>query len=132
MAWLWYFSAILLFYLFAILQNSFFAYFSFWGFSFNFVFLLFFIFIFFARKNTAFKIIFFSILAGFLIDVFSVLPMGTSILLLAAIGFLTKKIQSLLKEKKNKYYVFRFVVLFLTMLAVYSFSIKLCYYLIGF
>jgi len=131
MFYLWPVATIIAFYLFALLQSSFFIYFSLFGVVPNFVFILFFCLIFFGRKDSRWHIILPAILAGFLLDAFSAIPMGISIILLTIIGFFVKKMQSMLKDSDKKYPFWYFVWLFLVSFAAYLLAIKLCAYFIG-
>jgi len=117
----WWQSIILItiFYFVAIFQNSFLVYFKLFGVELNLIFILFFLFCFFS-KNNYLKIIFLSLLAGFLLDVFSVLFIGPSILLCLVIGLFIKKIKSQLKETDNKDSIFSFLILFSVSFVAYN------------
>ncbi|HCC59780.1 MAG: hypothetical protein A2402_00085 [Candidatus Staskawiczbacteria bacterium RIFOXYC1_FULL_37_43] len=117
--------AIILFYFFALLQNSFFAHFIFLGGSLNPVFILFFLLVFFEDKRNYFYIILYAVTAGFFLDVFSYLNLGTSIILLAALAVFTKKIQSSLKEERDSYPLTHFSSLFLVCFAAYKLFVSL-------
>jgi len=124
---------ILLFYLFALLQNSFLAHFGLFGAVPNLVFILFFILAFFsARGGPAFswEDFFYAAAAGFFLDVFSYTYLGPSIILLIIIGLVFKKIQSLLKNKEDKYPFIYFLFLFLISFLVYSLFFSLYLYLL--
>lgn len=113
-----------LFYLFAIMQNSFFAHFSLFGTVPNLVFIFFFTLIFFIGKNNYFQIIFIAIIAGLLLDIFSNMHFGTSIILLLVIGLAFKKIQSILQVKKSNDFPFvYFLALFSAMLIIYDLAL---------
>ncbi len=131
MVWIWAIFTFFLFYLFAVLQTSFFSYFNLLGQAPNFVFILFFIFVFFIKKNYFIKTLFLAFWAGFLLDVFSVIPIGVSIVLLVILGLSIKKVQILLKEKESNYPIIQFAVMFVLAFSVYSFSIRLPYYFLG-
>ena len=118
--WIKYLLIIILFYLFAILQTSFFIYFTLFGSVPNLIFILFFILIFFSNKNSYYSAIFFAILAGLFLDIFSVSNLGISIIVLTAIGLIVKKILSLLKEQNEDYPFVYFFVLFLSSLIIYN------------
>jgi len=126
MVWFFPIIAIILFYLLALLQNSFFIYFNLFGAIPNFIFVLFFIFVFFSKKNSYYSAIFYAILAGFFLDVFSSVNLGISVALLIIIGLLIKKIQSSLNEKENNYPFIYFLSLFLISILVYYLSLKAC------
>jgi rod shape-determining protein MreD len=131
MIWVWAIFAFFLFYFFAVLQTSFFAYFNLLGQAPNFVFILFFIFVFFTKKNYFVKTLLLAFWAGFLLDVFSVVPIGVSIVLLSILGLAVKKIQIMMKEKENNYPIIQFAVMFVLAFVFYCFGIQLCYYFVG-
>lgn len=123
--WIKYLITIILFYLFAVLQNSFFAHFNLFGAAPNLVFALFFVLIFFINKNDYYQIAFIAIAAGLFLDVFSYMRFGVSIISLLIIGFLFKKIQSLLQEKKGNDFPFvYFLPLFFVSLMVYDLILR--------
>lgn len=101
MMWLKYFITIILLYLLAILQNSFFAHYSLFGASPNFVFILFFILIFFTKKDNYYYIIFSAIFAGLFLDTFSVVFFGISIVFFLLAGFAVKWVQAMLQINKS-------------------------------
>lgn len=123
---MWYKNLIVifLFYIFALLQNSFFTHLNLFGATPNLVFILFFILVFFSTKNAAFldlEIIFYAIAAGLFLDVFSRSYFGISIFSFLLISFLIKKIRSALQEKKNdKFPIIYFLSLFLASLIIYN------------
>lgn len=131
MFWVWAILTILLFYFLALLQTSFIIHFTFWGIIPNFLFIVFFIYAFFVQKKPYLKIILIGFLAGFLLDVFSVLSIGISISLLIILGFITKKTQLMLKEGEDNLPYGYFMTLFVVNFVVYCLAIKLCYYFIG-
>lgn len=119
--WLKYLITIILFYLFAVLQNSFFAHFSLFGATPNLVFTLFFLLVFFEEKNNLIVVIFYAITAGLFLDFFSATYFGVSIILLLLIGFFVKKAQAMLQEKKdNKFPFAYFLPLFVASLLAYD------------
>ncbi len=109
-----------LFYLLAVLQSSFFVRFNIMGIAPNLVFILFFIIIFFEKNSSYYEIMFWSIVAGFLLDVFSYSYFGVSIVLLLVIGILLKKAMQSLREKKDKYPIAYFMPLFLVFYIFYD------------
>ena len=121
---------ILLFYFFAILQNSFFAHFSLFGAVPNLIFILFFLIIFFQKNISYYWVIFYSVVSGLFLDIFSYTYFGVSVIILLAIGFLIKKIQLLLKEKKDEYPLNYFLSLFFG--AFISYNLLLLIYLLFF
>lgn len=126
---MWPIIAIILFYFFALLQNSFFAYFNFFGAVPNFVFILFFIFTFFSKKESYLKTIFVATLAGFFLDILSVNKIGISIVFLIIIGFLIKKIQSLLKDQEDNFPLGYFIGIFLVSFILYYSLLEVFFYL---
>ena len=104
---------IFLFYIFALLQNSFFTYFSIFGVIPNFVFILFFLLVFFTGKNHPYQILSLALLAGIFLDIFSNNYFGKYIILLLIIGFLIKKTQTLLKSLNDNFPFVYFLPLFL-------------------
>ena len=120
MIWFLPIITIVLFYLFAILQNSFFIYFNLFGAVPNIIFILFFMLVFFSKKNSYYSAIFFAIIAGIFLDILSISGFGVSIILLILIGLSIKKIQALLKENKDSYPFGSFLIIFLTSLLTYN------------
>lgn len=104
---------VILFYLLALLQNSFFTYFSVFGAIPNLVFILFFLLVFFTKKNHPYQILFLVLSAGFFLDIFSHNYFGKYIILLLIIGVLIKKTQSLLKSLNDNFPFVYFLPLFL-------------------
>lgn len=92
---------IILFYFFALLQNSFFIHFNLFGAVPNLVFILFFLLVFFEKKNHNYPVILWAIVAGLFLDIFSDASFGVSIVLLIIIGLLIKKAQELLKNRED-------------------------------
>ncbi len=117
---------VILFYLFALLQNSFFTHFSLFGTTPNLVFILFFLLVFLAKKDppartgSYYQILFFSITAGFLLDIFTYKYIGLSIIYLIIIAVLLKKIQSLLQDSSENYPFIYFLPLFAIFLLAYN------------
>ncbi|MCX6720241.1 MAG: hypothetical protein NTW11_00260 [Candidatus Staskawiczbacteria bacterium] len=111
---------IFLFIIFALLQNSFFAHFSIFGATPNLVFILFFLLVFFAKKETNYQIIYLSVIAGILLDIFSYAYLGPSIVSLLIGGFLLKKAQSMLKSGRDSYPFTYYLPLFLIFFAIYE------------
>lgn len=123
---------IILFYLFAILQNSFFVHFSLFGAAPNLVFVLFFTLIFFADPKKYYYIIFYVVCAGLFLDIFLYSYLGASIILLLLIGFFIKRAQGILSEKKDNFPFIYFLPLFLISLIIYDMLLKLSPNLKGF
>lgn len=119
--WIKYLIIAISFYIFALLQNSFFVHFSLFGTVLNLVFAIFFTLIFFAGKNNFYQIAFISIIAGLFLDAFSYLRFGVSIMILLVIAFACKKIQGLLQEIKGNNFPFvYFLPLFLGAFLIYD------------
>jgi len=112
--------AIILFYFFALLQNSFLAHFNLFGAVPNLVFILFFLLVFFAKRGEIYQVIFFAIIDGIFLDIFSYSYIGPSLALLLIIAFLIKKSQSLLQNREDKYPFVYFLPLFLVCFLIYN------------
>jgi len=110
---------IILFYLFILLQNSFFVHYSLFGATPNLVFILFFLLAFFVKKDRNYQIIYLSAIAGILLDISSYAYLGVSIVVLMAIGFMLKKTQSSLKNMADSYPFAHFLPLFIVFFIVY-------------
>lgn len=112
----------LLFYFFAVLQNSFFVHFNILGTAPNFVFILFFILIFFSPHKGLYswEDLFYSVIAGFFLDVFYYSYFGVSFVLLSIIAVIIKKLLSSLKQRKDKYSIVYFIPLFFIFFVIYS------------
>ncbi len=122
---------ILLFYFFAVLQNSFLVHFNIYGTIPNIIFIFFFLLIFFEGRKSYYQIISWSIVAGFFLDVFSSSYFGVSIAVLLLIGILTKKIANSLKERRDEYPFVYFVPLFLGFFMSYEIILRLCFYFLN-
>ena len=109
----------ILFYFFALLQKSLLAYINFLGTIPNIVFIFFFTLLFFSSKPYYHKIIFLSLLAGIILDIYYYNYIGPSVLFLLVVGFLFKKVQSLLVATAKKFPLNYFIYLFIASLAVY-------------
>lgn len=112
----------LLFYFFAVLQNSFFVHFNILGIAPNFVFILFFILIFFSSHKGLYswEDLFYSVIAGFLLDVFYYSYFGVSFVLLSIIVVIIKKLLSSLKQRKDKHSIVYFIPLFSIFFTIYD------------
>jgi hypothetical protein len=117
-------AIIVLLYLFAVLQTSFFAHFSFFGAVPDLVFTLFFVLAFFSfssQEGTAiYQIIFLSIGAGFFMDLFMHERLGPSILLLVIIGITLNGLQSSLKVREDAHPLVYFLPLFIISILAYD------------
>lgn len=127
--WYKYLTIILIFYLLALLQSSFFAHFTLWGAVPSLVLIFYVLLSFFSARG--WEIIFYSIVAGLLLDIFSSSLFGVSVILLMAIGLLVKKTQQLLSESKGKFLFFHFLLLLFISFGMYSFLINLYFYFTG-
>ncbi len=103
---------ILLFWVFAVLQNSFLPYFNIFGQIPNLVFILFFILVFSENPQEHYYGFFLVILAGFLLDVFSSFYLGISIISLLVLYFLIKITNHFFQKSETKYAVFYFFSVF--------------------
>lgn len=125
--WFKYPIIILLFWLLAILQNSFFAYFST-----NLIFILFFVIIFFENKKSYNMGFWVTIISGFFLDIFLPSYFGISIISLLIIYFLEKLTIHFLKDSQNKSPIFYFIPLFLICFIVYNSTLTLFALLLNF
>lgn len=119
--------ATLVFYILALLQNSFFSYFNLFGATLNLVFIFFFTLVFFSVQGgprpkgyPGWEVIFYAITAGFFLDIFTYTYLGPSVILLVVLSFLLKKIQLLLKNKDDKHPLAYFMPLFIIFLLAYN------------
>ena len=122
--WLKYLTVIILFYIFDILQNSFFVHFNLFGTVPNLVFVLFFSLVFFSTKSgqaPGWENVFYALLAGLILDISSYTYLGVSMILLLVIALFVKKTQTLLQEKKNDKFPFAyFLSLFFISIVAYE------------
>ena len=122
--WVIFLVEIAVFYLLALLQNSFFIHFSLAGATPNLILALFLTLLFFGKKNN-FYLFFLSVLAGIFLDIFSAGYLGVSIIILFAIGLLAKKVQISLKEGEDNYSFIFFILIFAVAQALYDFISQL-------
>ena len=115
---------IFLFYLFSLLQSSFFPYFNILGSVPNLVFILFFSIVFFDKKDRIYPTIIWAIIAGIFLDIFSYTRLGPSILSLVIVGFLLKKTQSALRRQEDNHPFVYFLPLFLVSFILYEFLLS--------
>ncbi|MFA6190102.1 MAG: hypothetical protein WC711_01120 [Candidatus Staskawiczbacteria bacterium] len=108
---------IFIFYIFVLLQNSFFNHFSLFGVAPNLVFTLFFLLVFFSPSKL--EVILLAVIAGFFIDIFSYTYVGPSIILLIILSILLKKVLSSLKNTAESYPFIYFLPLFVIFLLAY-------------
>lgn len=118
--WLKILITIILFYLFAVLQNNFFVHFGLFGSVPNLIFLLFFLTVFFEKKKSYYWIALWAFCAGIFLDLFSYTFFGVSPVLLLLIGLIAKKIQLSLKEKDEKFPLSHFLPLFIASFMAYD------------
>lgn len=121
----------ILFFLLVLVQNSFFAHFKLFGAVPNLVFVLFFLLAFFKGKAVSYSVIFYAVVAGFFLDIFSFTYLGPSIILLAGLAFLLKKIQALLKNQQDQHPVIYFLPLFVIFLSLYKILLTIILGLLG-
>jgi len=114
----------ILFYFFAVLQNSFFVHFNLFGAVPNLVFILFCLVVFYEDKKSYIQLIAYSILAGLLLDFYLQTYFGTSIVLLLVLGFCIKKSTLMLQERRDdKFPIIYFLPLFIVSLMVYDLAV---------
>ena len=92
--WQKYLPAVLIFFILAVMQNSFFSHFAFFGSTPNLVFIFFILLVFFSGRHSSGEIIIYSFLGGFFADIYSYNFLGTSAILFMLSGFLAKKAQN--------------------------------------
>jgi len=126
--WKKYLIIVILFYFFALLQNSFLAHFNILGTAPNLVFIFFCILVFFENypKNTPnfYRTIFFAITAGLFLDISSHSYLGICVVVLLIIGFSFKKIQVLLRNMEDNYPLIYFLSLFSVFFITYQFLLS--------
>jgi rod shape-determining protein MreD len=126
----------LLCYFSVLLQNSFFSHFNFFGAVPNILFIIFFLLVFFSKNCVCssdgkdYEIVFWAIIAGFFLDVFSFVYIGPSILIFLIMGFLIKKIQLSLKSRQDNYPFVYFFPLFAISFIVYNLLINLVFFIL--
>lgn len=121
--WPKYILIALLFYFLALLQTSFFAHFSLLGIIPNLVFIFFFLLAFFAHEeNVSFlwRLLFFSVIAGFLLDIFYGYFLGFSVVLLFVLGFLAHRAHSMLLDSSGNFSAGYFTAIFLASFLIYQ------------
>ncbi len=118
--WIKHILIALLFYFFALLQNSFFVHFGLFGGTPNLVFILFILLVFFSSKNQGYLIVFYSLIGGLILDIFSYSHIGVSVTIMVVLGFLLKKVQLSLFEDPKKPMFFNFLVLFFVSFITYD------------
>ena len=105
------------FYIFALLQSSFFPHFNLWGAAPNLVFIFFILLVFFENENRRFQILDYAFMAGLLLDIFSTTDIGVSVVLLAGLGLGVNWAQTLLfggnDQRPFSYFMLLFFVSFL-------------------
>ena len=127
---------IVLFSFFAILQNSFFTYFSVMGSSVNLVFILFFILTFFYNISAGVKesdsyILLLAVVAGFFLDLFLPIYFGISIISLLIIYSMEKFITHLMVRNIEKNLIFYFICMFSLSFMVYQILLYVSLKLLG-
>jgi cell shape-determining protein MreD len=110
----------ILFYFLALFQHTFLTHYSLMGVVPNLVFILFFLLVFFETKHSYSKVLFYSVIAGFILDIFSSIYFGESIVILIVIGFMTKRIQGTLKNIGDGYPFRYFLPLFFVLILFYD------------
>lgn len=117
--WIKYLFITLLFYFFAILQNSFLPHFNIFGITPNFILIFYFLLIFFEKTDKFYLGTFGAVVAGFFLDILSHSFFGISIVLLLAMMVLIKKALQLLWNRAGEYSVFYFLPLFIAYIMFY-------------
>ena len=115
-----------LFFVLALIQNSFLPYFSVIGVVPNLVFALFFILVFFEPANRYSEGLLYTIIAGFLLDLLSFSYFGINIGALLLTYIAIKVILHFLKERQKGYLLAYFIFIFLGSFIVYTVAIFLC------
>jgi len=129
--WRKFLAIALIFYALALLQNSFLSHFSLLGSIPNLVFIFFFLLVFFNKTGSIYEMIFWAVLAGFFLDVFSYSYIGPNIILFLVVGYLSKETQLMLKNRNDKFPPGYFISLFLIFLVGYKIFISLFLYCSG-
>lgn len=119
MIWLKYFIIGTLFFVFSLLQASFFPYFIIMGAVPNLVFTLFFIIIFFEHSHRHALLMGTAIIAGIISDMFLGSPFGVCISAFLIIHFLYLFIGHFLRDSQSDHLIFYFVGMFSTLFLVY-------------
>jgi len=123
---------IVLFYIFVLLQNSFFPNFNLLGAIPDLIFIYFFTLAFFSSKEANYSIIFYALIAGFFSDLYSLSYFGPSIILMIIIGLTLKKVQLLLKNKGDNYPFSYFISLFIAFWFIYVSLLGLYFHFFNF
>lgn len=124
-----FFTIVILFFLFSLIQVSFLPYFGVTAASINLIFILFFILIFFDKNREGF---FVALIAGFFVDVFLPSYFGISMVVLLIIYLIKEMIVHFLKESREKFSIIYFVVMFSSLLAAYYFLMYFALLVFGF
>jgi len=121
--WLKYLVITLLFYFFAILQNSFLIHFNVFGITPNFILIFYFLLLYFSPYGgpaLGWENSFYAIIAGFFLDVFLHSYFGVSIISLLITMFLVKKALQLLWNRGDEHTLLYFIPLFAVYLVIYD------------
>lgn len=118
--WIKYLFITLLFYFFAILQNSFLPHFSIFGIIPNIILIFYFLLIFFEKTDKFYLGTFGAFAAGFFLDILSHSFFGISIVLLLAMMVLIKKALQLLWNRTGEYSLLYFFPLFIVYIMFYN------------
>lgn len=119
--WIKYFIIAFLFFIFSLIQASFFPYFNIWGATPNLVFILFSLLIFFDAKEQGF---FYAIFAGLLSDIFLLSYFGVAIISFLIIYSIQRLTVYFIKNK-SQYAVFYFMIIFSVNFILYNILIYL-------
>jgi len=124
--WYKFLAIFLIFVVLALTQASFLTELSIHGAVPNLVFILFFLIIFFAsRRQISFEDFFWIIIAGFLLDIFTLSYLGFSIIFLLIITVALKWIVGSLSDREDKFPIVYFIPLFILALVFYALCFNL-------
>lgn len=121
-----FFILVLLFCFLFLIQTSFLTHFTFLGVSPNLVLILVCLLAFFSltkKESNKYVGIYLTVIAGFLLDIFSKSFFGTSIAALLVIYFLIKYLKKLLKDIPQRYSIIYFAIFLIFSLLIYDFFI---------
>jgi len=132
--WFKYLFTVAFFWFLALAQSSFLAHYNIKGSVPNLIFIFFIILIFlsyFKSSDFNWQDFFYSITAGIFLDVYYFSYFGMSVVFLLIIGFSTKKLMNLLREKRERYSTVYFFMVFLISFTAYKIFASLGYYFLN-
>lgn len=121
----------ILLFVFAAVKNSFLPHVPLFGVTPDLVFVLFFVSIFFESSSQSYEGIFITLVAGFLLDVFSSSYFGVSMVALLLVYGAVKIVMHFLKEGHQDFLVAYFIPIFLVSLICYSVLLSVAGYFLG-